>query len=39
MRVLVKHQGKTGFRRGDISAVCNLRQKTAKGFIWSFKKL
>jgi group I intron endonuclease len=30
---------KTGFRHGDISAVCNLRQKTAKGFIWSFKKL
>jgi len=30
---------KTGFRRNDISAVCNKRQKTAKGFIWSFNKL
>ena len=29
----------SGFRHSDISAVCNGRQKTAKNFIWSFKKL
>lgn len=29
----------SGFRRSDISAACNGRQKTAKNFIWSFKKL
>lgn len=29
----------TGVSRGDISAVCNGRQKTAKNYIWSFKEM
>ena len=29
----------TGVGRRDISANCNGRQRTAKGFIWSFKQL
>ncbi len=29
----------TGVRRGDISAACNGRQKTAKNYIWSFREL
>jgi len=28
----------TGIRVGDISAVCNNKQKSAYGFIWKFKK-
>jgi len=29
----------TGIRVGDISAVCNNKQKTAFGFIWKFKEI